>query len=72
MGREGNEIHEDGRQQTGDGAAQGSGAVTVNDSHLAQTRQRSFIEKLINGINGFISRLADYVQFRLRFLFSRR
>src|SRR5918994_6507713 len=34
-------------QQSADGAAQRAGAMSMNDSHLRQMRQRSFIEKLI-------------------------
>src|SRR6478672_10631103 len=52
-------------EKTGDGATQCAGAVAVNDSHLTQTRERGFVEKLVNGIDGFVRGLSDHVQFRL-------
>src|SRR6476660_4903894 len=57
-------------QETGDGAAQGAGAVPMNDSHLTQTRQRCLIKKLINCVDGFIRSLSDHIQLGLRLLFS--
>ena len=58
-------------QQAGNRTPQGAGAVTVNNSHLAQTRKRCFIKKFINCINGFIGRLADNVQLRSTALLHR-
>src|SRR5215467_6442939 len=55
-------------QQTGNRTPQRAGAVTVNNSYLTQTRQRSFIEKLVNRVDGFIGRLADDVELRLDLL----
>jgi len=50
-------------QQRTDRATQGAGAVAVNDSYFAQTRQRGFVEKLVYCIDSFVSRLSDDVQF---------
>src|SRR5689334_11054774 len=58
-------------QKTSDGPTQGAGAVTVNDSYLAQTRQRRFVEKFIDCIDSFVSSLSNHIQLRLRLLFSR-
>ena len=52
-------------QESGYRASQRAGSVTVNDPDLTQTRQRGFVEKLINGIDCFISRSTDDVQLRL-------
>ena len=57
-------------QQTCNRATQGAGAVTVNDSYLTQTRERCFVEKLIDCIDCFISCLPDHVQLRSRLLFG--
>src|SRR5215813_8975927 len=56
-------------EKTGDGASQSTGAVTVHDSHLAQTGERSFVEKFVDCINCFIRRLPDHVQLRSSILF---
>jgi hypothetical protein len=49
-------------KQTGNRAPECAGAVAMNDSHLAQTRKRGFIKKLVDCINGFVSRLSNHVQ----------
>jgi hypothetical protein len=49
-------------EETGDCAAQGARAMPVNDSHLTQTRKRRLVEKLVNCIDCFISRLPNHVQ----------
>jgi hypothetical protein len=59
-------------QESRDRAPQGAGAVTVNDSNLAQAGQRRLIEKLINCVNRFIGPLADNVQLRLALLLGSR
>jgi len=48
-------------QQGADRAAQGASAVAVNDPDFAETRKRGFVEKLVDGVNRFVSRLTDDV-----------
>src|SRR6185503_4725475 len=59
-------------QQPCNGTTQRAGAVPVNNSYLAQTRQRCFVKKFVNSVDCFISRLSNHVQLRSRFLFSTR
>ena len=59
-------------QQAGDRASQGAGAVAVNDADLAQACERSFVEKLIDGVDSFIGSPADDVQFRFDLLLRGR
>src|SRR5204863_2470378 len=51
-------------QQITDSTSQGARPMSVHNSHLAQTCERGLIEKLINGVNCFISCLSNYIQFR--------
>jgi hypothetical protein len=37
--------------------------VAVNDSNFSQICQRGFVEEFIDGVDGFVSGLADDVQF---------
>ena len=57
-------------KQAGNRATQCAGAVAVYDAHLAEARERCFVEKLIHRIDRFVSGLADDVQFRLDLLFG--
>ena len=48
-------------EQRANRAAQGACAVPVNDSYLAQTRQRCFVEKLVNRIDCFVRGMDNHM-----------
>ena len=50
-------------QKFADGAAQGSGAVSMHDAKLAYARHRGIVKKLVNCINCFVGPLTNDIQF---------
>ncbi len=55
-------------QEVGDGAAERARAVTVDDAYVAEAVQICFVEKFVNGGDGFIGCAADQVQLNIRLM----
>lgn len=51
-------------QQIADGAAEGAGAVAVDDPNVLKTIEECLVEKLVCFVNGFVGRSANNVTLR--------